>query len=410
MGITSSGIFLTLKKKPILVVSSAQFIRVLARSQVWIFIPVYLSLIRHIPVYYTGILFFITAMMSLPVSVYGGNLIDKIGRRKISSVMPLVLAFVFLITYFSISGRLNVIYIYLEFVIIEPLTAIQGIADNVIITDVSNEAERMDAFGILRMAGNLGFSIGPALGGFLSELNYSYIFLFTAIAAFIEFIIYIAYMAETKPAGKYTGTGFEIPWRDRLFIFTCLLISLVFFVSGQWGTTLTLFWSMVDHVGNGMIGVLYSVNGLVVLFLQLPIIRIIKRLGDMTQVALGGFIYSVSFFALAFFSSFAFLIIDVIVITIGENIISPVSMNIVGKLAPPEKRGQYYGTFQLMNGLITPAAPILGTALLYKYMAFPVNMWGIIFAIGISLSAFVYFFGKLMLGHKNYFSSNRKLS
>ncbi|MGC8608731.1 MAG: MFS transporter, partial [Thermoplasmata archaeon] len=204
----------------------------------------------------------------------------------------------------------------------------------------------------------------------------------------------------------HESSDFGIPWNDRIFITVCLLISLIFFVSGQWGTTLTLFWSMVDHVGNGMIGILYSVNGLIVVFLQLPIIRIIKRFGSMTQIAIGGLIYSVSFFALAFFSSFTFLIIDVIVITIGENVISPVAMNIVGQMAPVEKRGQYYGTFQLMNGMISPLAPVMGTALLYRYMAYPVLLWGIILVIGISISSVVYFFGKTLLSARKNTASN----
>ncbi|MGC8609563.1 MAG: MFS transporter, partial [Thermoplasmata archaeon] len=131
----NSNLVSMLKNKPLMVVSSAQFIRVLARSQIWIFIPVYLSLIRHIPVYYTGILFFITALISLPASIYGGNIIDRIGRRRISLLMPFLLFFVFILTYISISLNSSVIYIYSEFIVIEPLTAIQGIADNVIITD-----------------------------------------------------------------------------------------------------------------------------------------------------------------------------------------------------------------------------------------------------------------------------------
>ena len=105
-------------------VSGAQFIRVLARSQIWIFIPVYLTELRGLPVYVSGVLFLLTAIIALPFSVYGGNLVDTLGRRKISLAIPIFLFALMMITAFSILYRANVVVIMAEFLAIEPISVI----------------------------------------------------------------------------------------------------------------------------------------------------------------------------------------------------------------------------------------------------------------------------------------------
>ncbi|EQD79728.1 multidrug resistance protein, partial [mine drainage metagenome] len=71
----------------------------------------------------------------------------------------------------------------------------------------------------------------------------------------------------------------------------------------------------------------------------------------------------------------------------GENITSPVVSSIISKLAPLDKRGQYFGAFQVIAGVIGPSAPILGT---FFIQYFPTNMeilWVVtlVMSIGITI-------------------------
>ncbi|WP_010916475.1 MFS transporter [Thermoplasma volcanium] len=400
MSVSSSHILRVARKRPVIVVSSAQFIRVLARSQIWIFVPIYLTEIRHIPVYFMGVLFFLTAVIALPFSVYGGNLIDRIGRRRVAVLIPFLVSILLFLTSISIMLRMQAIYIIIEFLSIEPLSVVQWIADSVIMADVTSEDERLDGFGILRIAGNIGFSVGPAIGGFIAQYSYAYIFLASAIGALIEFILYFAWITET---GVYSRTNrkISIPFNDRAFMLVASLIGLSYFVSGQWGTTLTLFLSIVDKITNSSVGILYSINGITVVLLQIPIIRLIRKMDGFQQLAIGSIVYASGFFALAFFSSFWIIALDVVVLTIGENIVSPVSNSIVAKLAPPDKRGEYYGAMSLFVGFISPIAPVLGTSLLYRYESNSLFLWGPVFLIGIIVAI-----ATLMIGSKLNKASN----
>ncbi|MEM0155342.1 MAG: MFS transporter [Thermoplasmataceae archaeon] len=378
-------------------ISSAQLIRVLGRSQAWIFIPLYLSIVRHVSYPVIGFLFFITAIISLPFSIYGGNLIDRFGRRKWALITPPLIMLIFIVISVLIFIGSYVYIIYVAFVMVEPLMSIQGILDNVVITDTVKESDRTNAFGIVRIMANIGFSAGPAIGGFLSYLNYGYVFLFPAVSTAVEWVIYILYIQETPHITSLSSSGFSFPRKDTKFIVISLLIGSIFFVAGQWGTTLTLFWSHVDFITNRAIGILYTVNGFAVVFLQMPTNILFQKVRDGTRIAIGGLIYSFSFLALAFFSGTVFLVIDVIAITMGENVISPVIYSVIGKMSPPDKRGQYFGAAQLVIGLVQPIAPLVGTVMLSYFYSEPLLMWGPLALLGIALSYLVYIYAGRIL-------------
>ena len=378
-------------------ISMAQLIRILGRSQAWIFIPLYLSSARHIPYVYVGVLFFLTAIAALPFSIYGGNFIDRIGRRVAAIWLPPIIIAIFMTMTVAVYLHLPDIILYIAFILVEPFSNMQGILDNVVLTDTTSEVERMDAFSMVRIGGNIGFSLGPAIGGFLSIINYSLVFLIPALASIGELYLYVKYVKETRPAEPQGREKMQIPISDRPFMLLCILIASVWFIAGQWGTTLTLFWSNVDMVPNSFIGILYAINGVVVVFLQIPINWALAKMKDFKRIALGGLVYAFSFFALVFSNNIIFLAADVVFITIGENILSPVAYSVVGKMAPADKRGQYYGAFQLIMGLVMPVAPVIGTMLLTRYSSDPIFMWGPLMLLGVALSLTVLKFGGKVL-------------
>ena len=377
-------------------ISMVQMIRTLGRSQVWVFTPLYLLLIRHVPYEYIGILFFATAILSVPFSLYGGNLIDSIGRRPLAVWLPLFGAFLLIVMLLGVGLDLSIFVVYLAFVFEGPVSSMEGILDNVVTTDSTTETERLYAFSFIRIAANLGFAVGPAVGGFLSSAGYTWVFLFPALLTFVEWGIYLKYIKETGKSKEVHRAKMEIPKSDKAFLIMAILMGSIFFASGQWGTTLTLFWSRFDLVSNPLIGILYSVNGIGVVLLQLPVNRVLDKVRSTTRLSIGGLFYAFGFLILAFSSNFAFLVVDVVILTVGENVLTPAFYTIVSKMAPSERRGQYFGTFQLISGMIMPLAPVLGSVLLTYYIHSPLILWGIIFAIGTSVSAIVYSYGPIL--------------
>ena len=376
------------------VVSITQLIRTLGRSVVWIFVPIYLSEVRGLPFFDVGIIFFVTAMLSLPFSLYGGNLIDKIGRRFAAIATPPIMGIILLIEGLVVLKNLSIIILIITFLLFEPIASIQGIVDNVIITDETSESQRNDAFSLVRIAANIGFSFGPAIGGFLSYINFSLVFFVPMAITLLEWVIFVKYIRNRPiPEASKNRKLIDFPSRDRVFIIISLIIASSFFVAGQWGTTLTLFWSSVDHITNREIGLLYTVNGIFVVFFQVPINRLFVKVRDHVRIASGVIIYAVSFFMLIFSSNFLYLMLDVVAITMAENIISPVIYTVIGKIAPEGKKGQYFGSFQLLVGFIQPLAPVMGTFLLGRYQNNDFLIWLPILVIGIAVTVLTLKYG-----------------
>ncbi len=378
-----------LKNRIVATISFNQFIRVFGRSQAWIFLPLYLNEIRNVPYFNIGIVLFIMAVTSVPFGIYGGNLMDRIGRRKMLLVSTPAIAILFLLISVSIFFSLNVFLFYILLILTEPFMNIQGSADNVIITDSTTSAERTNAFGLVRILLNIGFAMGPAIGGFIAGISYGYIFLIPAVLTLIEMILYFLYVPETlKAENKQPKTGgFSFPRRDMAFIFAVFAISIMFLVMGQWGTTLTLFWKAYDNITDVEVGILYGTNGLYVAIFQMYTNKIFARVRDHIRLLIGLNIYAFGFFALIFFRSFLFLLVDVFVLTMAENITAPIISTIISRLAPYNKRGQYFGAFQVIAGVIGPSAPVMGT---FFIQYFPGNLgilWVVVLLISLLITA-----------------------
>ena len=364
------------RRNGIAVVASNQFIRVFARSQMWIFLPLYLLVSRHVPYLVIGVVIFLMAISSLPLTLVAGNFIDRKGARSVIIYANILLGLLLLSLTILIFENSSLFLIYMVLVLSEPLMNIIGAADNVIITDSSSVSERNSAFSFVRILQNLGFSLGPAVGGFIAGIGYGYIFLLTTVFSFSELFVYVKFLKEQKrgsPGAKeeIAGTKPDIlkAFKDKPFFIVAILISLFYLILGQWGTTLTFFWKGFDNMTYFDIGLLYSVNGVVVTVGQLPLNRLLKKLEDIARINLGYVVYLISFSLLPFFRGFAFLVLDTVLITIGENIVSPSINTVISRIAPTNKRGQYFTSFQVLTGMITPIAPVLGTFFLTIFSA-----------------------------------------
>ena len=183
-----------LKRKGIFVVSLNQLIRVLARSQMWIFLPLYLLEIRGVPYLTIGIVIFLMAIISLPLTLVSGVLIDRKGVRRVIFYSNILLSLLFVFLTVSVFINSSVYVIYVLLIASEPLMNIIGASDNVIISNATSFQDRDSAFSIVRIFQNLGFSIGPSIGGFVAGIGFGYIFLITTVSSFAELIVYLKFL------------------------------------------------------------------------------------------------------------------------------------------------------------------------------------------------------------------------
>ncbi|MEM1995689.1 MAG: MFS transporter [Thermoplasmatales archaeon] len=369
-------------------ISVAELLRLMGRSGVWVFIPIYL-LDRGSSYLDIGLLFLFSSVSAIPVSLLGGNLVDSLGRRRIALLLPPAMSFLFLIMFIGIYFDYSQYIIYITFVLFSTVASLQSVTDMVIITDTTLEIDRIDAFSLTRIGANIGFSLGPAISGYVVSFSYSILPLIPMLLELLGFLLFykfVNYKEENITKGK---SIISFPKGDRRFLFISIILSLAFFSMGPWAYILPQFFSRVDRISTTVIGLLFATNGIVVVTFQLPINRLFYRFHDMMRVSIGLLVYAATFLVFGLTSSVPLLFMDVIFLTLGENIVSPPINSIIGKIAPEDKRGEYYGGFSLLNNFISPISPIVYEAMLSFLFDKPLILWGIIAAICTALAVAV---------------------
>lgn len=367
------------KNRTVFLVSINQMIRVFARSQLWIFLPLYLYERRDVPYYMIGIILTIMALVSIPFTLIAGPWIDKTGPKKISIITEFILFIDFSVLTYFVFSSFKIYGLFLALIISEPLMNIIGSTDNVLVSNSTRVSERNDSFSTVRIFQNIGFSVGPAVGGFIASISYFYIFLITTTFVLAEIFIYTLVKPDdiknSENKERISLSTIILPLRNKIFLLTSIGISLFYIFIGQWGTPLTFFWKNFDHINDISIGYLYTENGIVVTLLQIPVNYILKKTTDVKRINLGFLIYMLSYSGLIFFTGFRFLIIDTFFITIGENVISPSINTLVSRISDNSNRGKYFASFQSIFGFISPFSMVVGTLLL-SYFSNRLNlMW-----------------------------------
>jgi MFS family permease len=158
---------------------------------------------------------------------------------------------------------------------------------------------------------------------------------------------------------------------DRLFLFFLVSSVLGAFVYFQQLATLPLHVKE-SGLSEADYGLLISLNGVVIVLVELPLVSITQRFPYRPVLALGSLLVGLGFALTAFANDVPELALTVLVWTFGEIVYAPVASAYVADLAPEHLRGRYQGAWGLTWGLAFVLAPIVGAAI-YEWN--PDGLW-----------------------------------
>ena len=371
---SSDGIILNL--------SYGAFIRDVGQYVIWVIMSVYLNEVRSLSYVSIGVVFLIGGFLSVPLSILGGNLIDRIGRRKLAILIPWLMSALSLGLFAMIYYDLNLLVLLALFIISGPMESLQYVTMSTIIADVTSESERISGYSALRIASNLGIGIGLVVGGFLSQFNYAFIFLLSFGGYVSEGVLYYFRIPETSPSTAVSKGEHQpkrkivLPFRDTFFIAISLITSFGWFFTGMFESALTpLYMSSVNHFNPFSITILFAINSAVVIAFQTPINKLLRNVRDSLRIILGLMLYSLAYLIFAETSFYLVIAMAAVLLTFGENIASPASTSLITKIAPEKNRGSYLGFNSSIASLINPFRPLVGTFLLSATVAEPSLSW-----------------------------------
>jgi MFS family permease len=267
------------------------------------------------------------------------------------------------------------------------------------VADLTAENRRTKAYGLLRIGGNFGWALGPAIGGFLAQMNFAYLFYFTGGCMLLGTIVLMRFSRESLPilsdnhANRKTGLKEIISVaKDSRFLTYTLICLAIFLVWGQLIFPLSIFSVNTVGISKAQLGILFSLNGLLVVFFQYFITHFIPAKKQLIALAIGSLVYAVGFFTVGFAYSFAFLFVSVIIITTGEMIVTPTTLSYASIIADAKHRGRYLGFFNLSHSLGWSLSPLLGGVLLDVFAGKPVFTWTIVSGLAVFAAVGFLFF------------------
>lgn len=247
-------------------------------------------------------------------------------------------------------------------------------ANSVAIASYTKPENITKAFSLNRMAVNLGFSVGPALGGFLAAFSYNLLFYGNAVSCAIAGIVFYAYFGnrkrvkrEVRSVEKSNIKGIS-PWKDGYFLvfsIMCCLYTVCFF---QLLSTLPLFYREVHLLDEWSIGLILGFSGLVVFLLEMLLVHIAeKRLSTSAVIILGTILCGVSYLMLLMPGKLLVLYASIFVLCISEILAMPFMSTVTMQRATPETRGAYMGMNSLAFSVAYVLSPYLGTRIAHNF-------------------------------------------
>jgi MFS family permease len=149
------------------------------------FLAVYLNTHRDISMSLIGIFLALSVFFTSFAQILGGEISDKIGRKQVMQIALLLRGISILIIAYLIKVEGSVALIMLSQMIGVFFGSFFRPAANSWVADSVTPTQRVRAYGLLRMGINLGWALGPALGGFMAQSSYAMMFFYTFISNII---------------------------------------------------------------------------------------------------------------------------------------------------------------------------------------------------------------------------------
>ena len=300
----------------------------------------------------------------------GGYMADRLGRRNTIAISMFSSAAAMML----LSQARGLPMIVAATILAGAATELYRPASSALLADLVPEDLRVTGFAVYRLAINAGFAFGPATAGFLADRSFFYVFLGDAITSCAFGIVALVALPEgvrTRKKDEAPGEGWGRVLKDRHLLVFCIATVCAAFGYMQVEAGLPLHAKDVG-LSNTEYGALISLNGLLIVFLELPISQYTQRKPARPIIAIGLLFVGVGFGLTALAHTGPALAATVVVWTMGEMVNAPVAQAYIAGLAPPRLRGRYQGVWSFSFAFAFLVAPSGGTAL---YAWSPNALW-----------------------------------
>lgn len=342
------------------------------------FMTMYLTQHMGVSLDKAGLVMALFGLGAIAGSLAGGRLTDKIGFHKVQLMalvgggilfivlgqlksFPLICAGTFLLSFVNESFR--------------P-------ANQTAIAWFSNDANRTRSYVLNRLAINLGWAAGGALGGFLAARNYELLFWVDGITnlAAALLLFFLIPSVNTRPEKEkhpivqkeFVGSAYT----DKPFIWFSVFIALFAICFFQSFSTLPVFYKEQWQLSETTIGYIMALNGLVITFVEMPFVKYAEgRMPALGFVSIGTVVVALSYMALNILpASVMAALVSIMLFTIGEIIAMPFMNTFWTARSTAVNRGQYAAVYTAAFSIAHVTGPYTGSQLAH-HQGFAILWW-----------------------------------
>lgn len=210
------------------------------------------------------------------------------------------------------------------------------------------------SIALIRLAINLGFSIGPVIGGIIiARINYNSLFWIDGMTCILAAMLLFVLLKpkrrtidETKILKVKEGIS---PYKNGIFLLliSIMVLSTMMFV--QYFSVVPLYYEQAYFLSEDVIGGILFLNGIIIVVFEMPLVGWLERINISKTIATfwGMVFLALSFLVLNLSDAFSVLIIGMVLMTLGEMIGSPFANALALEMAPKGRKGSYMGLYSM---------------------------------------------------------------
>jgi predicted MFS family arabinose efflux permease len=330
-----------------------------------------------------GIAFLFGALAATAGGYLGGHLSDHFGRKPLI-LLGFGVQSLFVLSYIAAEDR---VLLGLGLVVLGSAFGSLGQgADQAMVADLVPAERHEAAYASVRVAHNLGVTLGAPLGGvLLIGESWPRLFLGVAVMSALTFAVAVRFLPERgeyAPKEPPTRGSLGVIRRDRPFLLFLLSGGLAYLVYVSYETVLPISAVTTHGIAPSTWGFLVVLNPLLVTLFQLRLTRRVQGIAPAPKLVVAMLLMGLPLLLLSVSGSIPMFAFVMVVFVIGEMLWVPTSQAIVAGLAPEDVRGAYMGAFGSTAGFGFAIGPFV--ALQLRGLGGDTAMWSFFAAVSVA--------------------------
>lgn len=280
----------------------------------------------------------------------GGKLSNRFGFYKVMFWSLFVSGFMFVGLQFLTSFKGICVGIFVLMLVADTFRPALFVA----VAAYAKPENRTRAVTLIRLAINLGFSMGPAVGGLIIyNISYKGLFWIDGITCILAGLLFVYVLSERNANNriKEEETGVKgSPYRDKAYLVFLGALLLIGFTFLQYFSTIPLYYNDVHHLSEKEIGWLMSLNGILIFAFEMPLVSFFEngRFSRYRILAISTLLFALSFFVLNMTGWVGILSVGMVLMSYAEMLNFPfLNSFAMGRAAKFNNQGEYMALFTM---------------------------------------------------------------